>query len=92
MCMPKEDMNYLLNIGCLEEDLGQIAYAAKANVTKYECGGKRIAKAQAIELLGRKKWLSGLARSAFHWSAVRENEEGVTVYFDSSKIWKENKA
>lgn len=91
MCMSKEDMNYLLNIGCLEEDLGQIAYAAKANVTKYECGGKRIAKAQAIELLGREKWLSGLARSAFHWSAVRENEEGVSS-FDSSKIWKENKA
>ena len=89
MSISNEDKEYLLSIGYLEKDLKQIAYAAKANVTKYECEGKRIAKSTVIELLGRKKWLSGLARSAFHWSAVREAEDGRCIHFDSSKIWEE---
>lgn len=34
-------------------------------------------------------YLSGISRSAFHWSSVRETKtEGMSVYFDSSKLFR----
>ena len=37
---------------------------------------------KAIEILGRKEFLSGLARSTFHWDSQRGD-----VSFDSSKLF-----
>ena len=42
----------------------------------------------AIELLGRKNFLSGIARSAFHWDAMRETEDGRKIFFDSSRLFR----
>ncbi|AAK79136.1 hypothetical protein BJV85_002835 [Clostridium acetobutylicum] len=42
---------------------------------------------KALEVLGRKTYLSGICRSAFYWSAVRNNNSE-EVYFDSSKLFK----
>jgi hypothetical protein len=47
---------------------------------------KKISQEKALEILGREEYLSGISRSAFHWSAVRDNN-GETVYFDSSKLF-----
>ena len=65
-------------------------------VTKYELTDadgretiRRISRKEAIELLGRETWLSGLDRSAFHWSAMRQTKDDKGyVYFDSSKLFK----
>lgn len=82
-----------------EEDLPQIEEAA--DVTKYSLikykednwrgkyDEKRISKTEAIRILGREGWLSGLSRSAFHWMATRELDDNRSqVYFDSSKLFK----
>lgn len=37
---------------------------------------------------GTETYLSGIVRSAFHWSVVRETEDGRRVYFDSSNLFK----
>ena len=47
-----------------------------------------ISQKKAIELLGRESFLSGIARSAFHWSAVRHINDNEYIYFDSSKFFK----
>lgn len=78
----------------LEEDLRQIEEAA--DVTKYKLfEGKRdcgmITRDEAIKLVGREMWLSGLSRSAFHWTAYRQvldNPDGGLVMFDSKKLFR----
>ena len=44
---------------------------------------------QALEILGEKKFLSGISRSAYHYTAARETEDGeFVVYFDSSVLFR----
>ncbi len=51
----------------------------------------RISAEKASKLLGREAYLSGLSRSAFHWSASRDiGDSGNTVSFDSSSLFQES--
>ena len=51
----------------------------------------RISAEKASELLGREAYLSGLSRSAFHWSASRDiGDSGNTVSFDWSSLFQES--
>lgn len=86
MKLLEEDKNYLKDLGFLEKDIVQIEEAI--GKTTYTLEQKKISSKCAIEILGRKVFLSGIGRSAFHWSAVREAEDGRTVYFDSSRLFK----
>ena len=85
MKLISEDKELLIKWGNREEDLKQIEEATTKTV--YKMNDKRISRKRAIEILGREKYLSGISRSAFHWSVVRENEKGEEVYFDSSKLF-----
>ena len=87
------DKKLLQEWGFSDKDINQIGYATLTNITKYykisEEGTKQqISKTEAIEILGRRTWLSGISRSAFHFDAVRDNGEGTEVLFDSSKLFK----
>lgn len=59
-------------------------------VSSYELNDKKTTVNKVIESLGRTEFLSGISRSAFHWSAARENN-GNSVYFDSSLLFAEGK-
>lgn len=87
-----EDKRNLTEMGFPERDFEQIELAESMTSYRafYEDGtSKRISRTKVIELLGRKTFLSGLGRSAFHWSATRETEDGKTIiHFDSSKLFK----
>lgn len=79
MKLNKKDEVALLEMGNLEKDLVQLRMAAqKANI-QYE--GEKISHQKAIELLGRRVYLTGISRCAFHASAVRQTPEGKVVYF-----------
>lgn len=81
-----EDKAYLSRIGEKEEYFPQIEEAAR--VTEFECDGKKISLSKCIEILGRETFLSGIHRSAFHWTAARYNpDETKTIFFDSSKLF-----
>ena len=63
----------------------------QARYTKYKLRNKAIPRERALDLLGRRKYLSGIARSAFHYMAARavgESEESGVVYFDLSRLFK----
>lgn len=79
------DKAMLLNIGHPESDFGQIEEASRR--TTYEYDGRQIDREEAITLLGRFSYLSGLGRSAFHGSAVQLTPEERPVYFDSSRLF-----
>lgn len=93
MKLTKKDKEYLLSIGYAESDFEQIEDVAK--YTKYDMFTKedesivtRITQKKAIEILGRNVYLSGLGRTAFHYSVVRYNDEGtIYVVFDGSKFF-----
>lgn len=92
MKLTMEDKKCLMSMGHPESDLWQIELAQTGNNTIYTYKDKRISRKKAIELLGKKKFLSGLSRSAFHWNSYRliddngTDEEG--VYFDSSNMFR----
>lgn len=91
MKLTRSDKAYLLSVGCPESDFRQIEEAAGKTVYEHfpVCGpARKISRETAVELLGREKFLSGLCRSAFHWSAMRTASDGSEVYFDSSRYFK----
>lgn len=71
-----------------ESDFQQIEQAMQKSKTTYKMDGKRITRDEAQTLLGRREWLSGIARSAFHFTAARKTADGKVVLFDSSKLFK----
>jgi hypothetical protein len=93
MKLTNKDKNYLISIGYTNEDFSAIEFAA--NVMNYDLillfkekqklnPQIRLTQKQAIGLLGRNKFLSGLSRATFHNSAVRSNEglPNMEVYFN----------
>ena len=58
--------------------------------TKFQLGDEPIGVTRAVAVLGREKFLAGMDRSAFHWSAVVQADNGQNVYFDSSAYFKED--
>lgn len=87
MKLSNEDKEILRKWGHSEDDLKQIEEATRKTV--YELNSKeKISCQDAIKLIGRKEFLSGISRSAFHWSALRYTEDGNNfVSFDSSKLF-----
>ena len=87
MKLTKEHKIILLDLGVQEEDFNQIEQATK--VTTYKLKNKKIGIEKAIELLGIREYLSGISRSAFHFTACRYTKYGQCIYFDSSRLFKE---
>ena len=97
MKMTKSDKEYLLSIGVPEEDWEQMEAASKK--TKFylfsdddrTANDIRLSQKEVINKVGRNGFWSGISRSAFHWSAVRECPDGKNIiYFDSSTFFKED--
>ena len=98
MKLSNDNKKYLKNINVPEEDFTQIEECIpyttfklyKPIKGKYDEFVRNISRKEAIEILGIKEFLSGMSRSAFHLTAVRFSlDENYTVYFDSSKYFKE---
>ena len=94
MKLTEKDKADLLALDVPPEDFWQIAEAAQLKYTKYAVyakgaeKGRHISRDEAIRLLGRKEWLSGLSRSAFHFTACRDTIDGASfVLFDSHKLF-----
>lgn len=88
MKLTSEDKTLLLRWGYQAADFPQIEAALQARNTKYTLDEQTISQAAAIAVLGRKQFLTGISRSAFHATAARETEDGKIVLFDSSRMFK----
>ena len=87
MKLTAEDKRRLIEWGYSERDLAQIETATQKSKTTYKVGGTYISREEAITALGRLEYLSGIARSAFHFSAARTASDGRVVIFDSSRLF-----
>jgi len=93
MKLDKVDRAYLETCGFSEKDFPQIEAAGRR--TKYSLSSaangwtyQKITAKDAEKVLGRRLFVSGLSRSAFHWSAVRMADNGDKVFFDSSSMFR----
>lgn len=87
MKLTPDDKVVLLDMGYEESDFRQIEEATRRTIYRYD--GRKIKLEEVIALIGRRDFLSGVARSAFHYSAGRDTQEGKQVYFDSSRIFRD---
>lgn len=83
-----EDKKILLEWGNTEEDLDQIEL--EANVCEFtQCykskPDRKITRDEAIKILGRREFLSGIDRAAFHWNCGRTNGNRY-VHFESGIV------
>jgi hypothetical protein len=96
MKLTNKDKNYLISIGYTNDDFSEIEFTS--NIMNYDLilifkekqklhPQIRLTQKQAIGLLGRDKFLSGLSRATFHGSAVRSNEglPNMEIYFNIRK-------
>lgn len=91
MKLTNKDKDILKKIGHKEEDFAQIQRAISKTIFKKFKNGKdekEICLDEVLSLLSREDFLSGIGRSAFHFSSVRDGKDGICVYFDSSKLFK----
>lgn len=88
MTLSASDKELLLNCGYSEDDIPQIQRAYQKSMTKYCLENTRITREKAISVLGWEAYLTGLARSAFHVTAVRETKNSEIVYFNSRNLFK----
>lgn len=87
MKLTAEDKQRLIEWGYTESDLPQIEEAMRKSRTTYKMKGRIIQREEAVATLGRLEYLSGIARSAFHFSAARTSLDGRVVIFDSSRLF-----
>lgn len=85
--LKSEDKALLLFGGYEERNFPQIENALRKRMTTYKLGNKPISREKAIAFLGMRDFLSGVARSAFHWLAARVIADGKVVHFDSHKLF-----
>jgi hypothetical protein len=94
MKLTNKDKDYLLSIGYKNEDFTAIEDATK-NIKYSLCFASdskkpevKLNQKQAIGMLGRETFLSGVGRATFHNSAVRSSESlpNVSIYFERKKF------
>lgn len=86
----RDDRLALQGKGFSAKDIGEIDFVARRTKYYLLLGGdarKRISMTEAIDVLGRERWLSGLSRSTFHWTSVRSSDDGEEVLFDSTEAY-----
>ena len=89
MKLTKQEKIYFTEAGYNEEDLPQIGRAVSATTyTLFNSlddpgeQGKKIPRKRVLEIMDRKKYLSGIGRSAFHHTAMRDTTDGRYVLFE----------
>ncbi len=54
----------------------------------YTVDDKKITTKEAIKIVGEEAFLSGICRSAFHYTSCREDANGTVVYFNSRILFR----
>lgn len=91
MILTSEDIKLLKRWGYVERDIPQIKKAIRRSsyelYDKTTHENKCITADDAAQVLGREQFLSGISRSAFHFTSAREMGNRV-ISFESSVLFK----
>lgn len=90
MTLTEKDKALFLSKGYTEIDLPQLQDAVnEVRLTLINGDNEQhITKRDAIRILGRETFLSGIGRSAFHSSCIRDSSDGQSINFDLRKWWR----
>jgi hypothetical protein len=94
MRLTNKQKEYYKSMGWGEDDIAQLQEMGKyckLTVCLEPNGEKirRITQKEAIEILGKETFMSGMERACFHWTASRQNEAGtLSVDFNNSSMFK----
>lgn len=90
MQMTDSDRQFFLRVGHPETDLPQLSRAMRDVRLTISNGSeeKPISASEAIKVLGRETFLSGISRAAFHCSCGRTSSDGQYIAFSLSHWWK----
>lgn len=77
-------------------EIAQIEHALSERITNYTILSNNryqreriISREEALQLLGTTTFLSGIARSTFHFTSARQTKNGeLTILFDSSQLFR----
>lgn len=96
--LTQEEKDILADFGYSCKDFKQIEKAMQKSKTSYRFiplktdnneSPKIISREEVIRIIGKRDYLSGIARSAFHRTAYRENQaRTAAVQFNSSALFK----
>ena len=94
--LTNKDKKLLKEWGYSDEDMLQIEEGANVGTITFTYKANKsqehiITPQKAIRIIGREQFLSGLSRSAFHWSAIRYvkgNDKNGFVYFRMENLFK----
>lgn len=94
MKLTKAQKDYYRSMKWDEDDIKQLESMGKYckltlynNITGKKI--KRITQKEAIKILGKETFMSGMERACFHWDCSRSNETGsLTVDFDNSAMFR----
>lgn len=86
MKLTEKEKTILKKWGHDESEIDQIQRAI--DLTTYERDGVDITEEKAKWLLGTTEWLSGISRSAFHWTSSRNDRYGKSIYINSSELFR----
>ena len=93
MKLTAADKDLLLEWGYKEQDFWQIEEAMKKKYTRYilhpfnDGDIKVLSRREAIKILGREMYLSGICSSTFYWHSLRLAYKKGNVFFDSSALF-----
>ena len=88
MRLTEKDKIKLRGLGYSEKDIPQIS--AVISCTTYENKeGRLVELASLLKNMERDIWLSGIARAAFHRTALRFTRTGDEILFDSSAYFRQ---
>lgn len=87
MNLTRNDIIFLQEIGFQAEDMEQIDIAIDYTILTLE-DDTQISVKKACDILGREEFLSGIGRSAFHYTSVRFGKDETAIYFDTSEMFK----
>lgn len=91
MKLTTQDKKLLVEWGYSETDLSQIEEASSKTTYEMQIGNEpihKVSRKTAISVLGRSKYLAGLARSAFHATAFQDAGNKTHIYFDSRRLFR----
>lgn len=85
----KREIDLLKKWGYPEEDIKQIEESVLAGEF-FTNKGKKVDWLTAKRIVGSIEFLSGISRSAFHWTCMRNNQKKPNrfIFFDFSKYFK----
>ena len=80
--LKKTDIPLLINMSCSEEEIEQINNAVYLTDYTYRDGSgtSNISAKRAREILGDEEFISGLARSCFHYNSGRHSSNGYVSF------------